>query len=90
MEVVGKEGVEPSWVSPADFKSAASTVPPLARMEDCAIIFYQETSWRSSKRSSGLPYLVVCREWCQQPPEQCSVVRFGSDLPYRAGWFRLL
>lgn len=30
--LVGKEGVEPSWVSPADFKSAASAFPPLAHV----------------------------------------------------------
>jgi hypothetical protein len=28
--LVGKEGVEPSWVTPADFKSAAYAIPPLA------------------------------------------------------------
>jgi hypothetical protein len=27
-EGVGREGIEPSWVSPGDFKSPASTISP--------------------------------------------------------------
>ncbi len=32
--LVAKEGVEPSWVSPRDFESRASAIPPLGHFGD--------------------------------------------------------
>jgi hypothetical protein len=39
-EEVGREGIEPSWVAPGDFKSPASTIspPPQAKCHSVCMI----------------------------------------------------
>jgi hypothetical protein len=46
LRLVGGEGFEPSWVAPADFKSAASAVPPTA-------LFTNRQATRLFRRTHG-------------------------------------